>query len=160
MKICPRCELNYIDEFEDLCDICYEQLEKLKKPKFDQQLINSNLVAPNLIKNKITTSEIYNIVKYLRYDYGEYDIYDTSDPFSYRNVLKWLQSRFKYARLPYPSSAGFAYVFEATEIWENYFLSNADFKETIVHRDIETLSELLSCAKSWLALPYKQGRVY
>lgn len=159
MKICPRCELNYMDDDDDLCEICYEQIEKLKKPKFDQGLINSNLVSPNLIKGKITASEIYNMVKYLRYDYYEYDIYDTSDPFSYRNVLKWLQSRFKYAKVPYPSSAGFAYVFEAEDVWNNYFLTNEDFKETIEHRDIESIGELLSDAKCWLSMPVKWGKV-
>lgn len=159
MKRCPHCELNYIDDFEEMCDICYVAVEERKKPKYNKAVIDSHLVSLDTIYNKITANAIFQAVRYLTYEYGEYSIYKTDNPNSYRNILKKLQSRFYYAKEKYSSGAGFAYVFEADDIWNYFFLADNDYNETITHRKIDSISELISRAKYWHSLPFKQRRV-
>ncbi len=159
MKKCPRCELNYIDDCEDVCCVCYEDIKQSQKPKYNNNLIASHQTTENNINDKVSANEIFQAVRYLTYDYGEYSIYDTDNPMSYRNILKKLQSRFYYARVKYPSKAGFSYVFEAEEIWQNFFLKDEDFKETITHRKIESIDELIGNAFYWHSLPWKRRKV-
>lgn len=159
MKLCPRCELNYMEDFESLCEVCYAAIEKSKRPKYDVELIKSHLVSAETIHNKISANAIFQSIRYLTYNYGEYSIYDIEHSLSYRNVLQKLQSRFYYAKEKYPSKAGFAYVFEAKTIWKQFFLADNDFRQTITHRGISSLSELISNAHYWHSLPVKTRKV-
>lgn len=72
MKSCPYCELNYIDDFEEMCDVCYAAAEERKKQKYNKAVIDSHLVSPDAIHSKITANAIFQAVRYLTYEYGEY----------------------------------------------------------------------------------------
>ena len=157
MKICPRCELNYIDDDEELCDVCYADKTTIANNRnYGKSLVAGNMVSVDLIQNKVSANAIYQSVRYLSYDYGEYSIYDTKCKHSYRNLLYELQTRFHYAKHKYPAKAGFEYVFESEDIWRNFFLNNEDFRQTINHRKISNLEELIRKATYWHSLPYKR----
>ncbi len=159
MKKCPRCEINYIEESETFCDICLDELKQNGEQKYEQALLCKNIVLETEIKKQITANQIFQAVRYLNYDYGEYNIYNTQDKKSYRNVLNNLLLSFRYAKKKYDCSAGFAYVFDEDEIWTHYFLANEDYKKIIFRRKINSFTELLETARSWLSLPHKSRRV-
>lgn len=156
MKKCPRCELNYIYEDEEYCEICQEELRNHSKMlNCGNTNVTKNIVDKTCIKNGISMYKIYKAVKYLTYDYEDYSIHSTEKDLSYRNVLNYLKSRFNYAKVSYPSSAGFAYLFDKNDIWEKFFLANKDFKETIEYRRIDSLDELIRNSFRWDSLPVR-----
>ena len=159
MKKCPRCQLNYIEDFEDYCDVCSTEIEQNGKRRYNKGLALGNEVNEKEIKVQITANQIFQAVRYLSYNYGEYSIYETENQFSYRNVLNKLLSSFRYGKKKYDCGAGFAYVFDEDEIWNNYFLVNDDYREIINRRKLNCFADLLAAAKYWLSLPYKSRRV-
>lgn len=152
MKKCPRCELNYIEDDEEMCDVCYETIERNENPKYDRRIMAKNEVGEDKIHNGITATQIFQSVRYLTYKYGEYSIYDTDNTMSYRSILNKLKTRFHYAKIKYNCGAGFAYVFQAEEIWEKFFLADEEFKATIIHREIESVYDLVRRAYAWHSL--------
>ena len=155
---CPRCQLNYIEDHEDYCDVCLAEIDQNGKQRYNKGLALKNEVHEKEIKVQITANQVFQAVRYLSYNYGEYSIYDTENQLSYRNVLNKLLSSFRYGKKKYDCGAGFAYVFDEDEIWNNYFLVNDDYREIINRRKLNCFSDLLAAAKYWHSLPYKSRR--
>lgn len=159
MKKCSRCQLNYVEDYEDYCDVCLVEIEQNSKQRYNKDLVLRNEVNEKEVESQITANQIFQAVRYLNYNYGEYSIYSTENQLSYRNVLNKLLSSFHYGKKKYDCGAGFAYVFNEEAIWKNYFLANDDYREILSRRKIDSFFELLSAAKNWLSLPYKSRRV-
>lgn len=177
MKKCPRCELNYIKEEDELCRVCRETILRAnaknkahkrnlkpsstskQKAEYNQRTMVQNEVAVGKISTRVTASEVFQSVRYLTYGYGEYSIYNTGNSRSYRNITNKLKLTFHYAKIPYPDKTGFAYIFEANEIWERYFLADKGLKSIIDYRRIEAIDELIAKAYAWHSVPYKLRKI-
>jgi len=146
MKLCPKCELNYIQDEEDCCVTCLKS-ELIKKYKTEEYL--HNLVAPNEILNRVSATTVFQAIRYLVGDYGEYSIYEKGERWSYRKLLNHLRKNFKYAIIKYPSKAGFAYVFDCGNVWENFFMKEEKIKQVLEYRHISAMDELIYYSTQW-----------
>lgn len=159
MKKCLRCQLNYVEDYENYCDVCLAEIEKNIKPQYNKDLILIIEINEKEIKLQITANQIFQVVRYLNYNYGEYSIYNSENQLSYRNVLNKLLTSFRYGKKKFDCGAGFAYVFDESEIWREYFLANDNYREILIRRKLNCFADLLFAAKQWHSLPNKSRRV-
>lgn len=156
MKVCPICELNLIQDGEDVCFSCSK--EKLLRKYKTEEFLNT-LVEPSQIRQRVSASAIFRAVRYLSSDYGEYSIYEKSNKWSYRSLLNYLRKNFNYAIIKFSSKAGFSYVFDCDDIWNNFFLKNEKLNSVLQHRRISAMDELLYNSSNWHNAHHKTRKV-
>lgn len=148
MKKCPRCELNYIEDWEEICSVCEATLNEIKNPTNVKGIV----VSKDNIQNPISGNAVYQIVRYLVGDYGDddVDIYDTESPFSYRSTINKLKQNVPYAIIRYKQGGAFKqYSFDGDKAWTKFFLANPRFNKLITGWGVKTLDELYGMAKSY-----------
>jgi len=92
-------------------------------------------------------------------DYGEYSIYEKKSKWSYRSLLNHLRKNYKYAIIKYPSKAGFSYIFDCDDIWNNFFLTEKELSSILQYRRITKIDELLFYSSNWHNTPYKTRKM-
>jgi len=145
-RICPICELNYLKSDEEICFTC-AKTRIINKHKTEEYL--QTIVESSEILNRVSASAIFQAVRYLTNDYGEYSIYEKEHKWNYRSLLNHLRENHKYAIAKYPSKAGFSYIFDRDDIWENFFLKDSHLLDILNYRRITAIDELLYHSNQW-----------
>ncbi len=156
MKKCPKCELNYIEDYEDNCEICEQS-----KKNWTQSNIRGVVVKKDEIHNPISPNAVYQIVRYLIGDYGQEDrnLYDTENPFSYRSILNKLKITMPYAIIRYKSGAFKQYLFDGDKVWQDFFLVEPSFNKLILGWKVDSINELYAMALEYHSKPIKRRNV-
>ena len=154
MKLCEKCQLNYVSDNETFCEICKTEQIKAGVPIKSIEY-EKNLVSCDKITNRISANAVFLIVRYLTSDYGEYDIYKKDYKWSYRKLLDYLRKNFSYSIIKFSSKSGFSYIFDSAEIWEKFLLCDNNLMEVINHRRIKAMDELTFLSRNWHLSKYK-----